>query len=234
MTNREGYKHYCPIALTSQILCKRWTTLILRAFVLGATSYNEIIKSAPAISPTLLSNRLTELESANIIQEIPNDKTRGKLYQLTTSGQALFPILDQMGIWAQDWLRHEVTEKVNLNPDALMWEVRQSIINHHFVSDKLKVAQFNLSGVPANKQHYWLVFDADDIDICVKDPGHDIDIWISADIQTLVEIWLGHIRLSAAIANRSLKLDGYTHEVKAFSHWFGLSHFSAMALKNSP
>ncbi len=226
MENKNGYGQFCPVALTSGLICNRWTTLILRAFFCGATSFSDIQNSAPLMSSAMLSRRLKELEHANIIETVPAEATKRKQYKLTPAGEALFPIIDQMGIWAQNWLRREITAKENLDPYILFWELRQLNISRGIEVKKRRVTEFKVSGVPSAKQRYWLVFEPDDIEICVKDPGHQVDLCVSGNIKTLVEIWLGHISLRQACGNGTLQLDGLRPEIEAFSKWFVLSHFA--------
>lgn len=230
MENKHGYKQFCPVALTSELICNRWTTLILRAFFCGATSYSDIQNSAPLMPSATLSQRLKELEHANIIETIPANANRRKQYTLTPAGNALFPIIDQMGIWAQNWLRREITLEENMDPDVLFWELRQLNIARGIEVENRRVTEFRVSGVPSAKQRYWLIFEPDDIEICVRDPGHEVDLWVSSSIKTLVEIWLGHLPIGQAHENGSLQLDGSRPEIEAFSKWFILSHFAPAEL----
>lgn len=87
---------------------------------------------------------------------------------------------------------------------------------------------FDKIGIWARKKRrfLWLVFDRDDVDICVKNPGHDVDLWITASMRTLVELWLGHVNLSTAIGDESIQLDGDNKEIASFSTWFTCSPFA--------
>ncbi len=229
----QGYLQYCPIAITSEIMCSRWTTVILRAFFCGATKFSDIQKSAPHMSSATLASRLKQLEDAGVLDRSMTARSNVPEYQLTRSGEALFPILDQMGIWSQNWLRREIIADENLDPDVLFWELRQLTNFQKKHPSRRRVAKFLLSGVPTSKQCYWIVFDPHDTEVCAKDPGYDIDLNVSAHIRTLVEIWLGHTTLSAAQESQKISLDGSTSETKAFSKWFMLSHFSKVGLANT-
>ena len=59
-----GYGQYCPLAQASQILCERWTLLVVRELIAGSTRFNELRRGVPLMSPTLLSRRLKQLEAA--------------------------------------------------------------------------------------------------------------------------------------------------------------------------
>ena len=222
----EGYGQYCPIAVAAEVMAERWTPLVLRGMFCGARRFNDIQDSVPRMSSALLSRRLKELERAGIIERRPLAEGRGHDYVLTQAGRELFPVLDQMGIWAQKWLRREVTEDKNLNPDVLMWELRHATLAANERVKRRRIAQFHLDGVPVAKRFYWLVFEPDDIDICLHDPGYEVDIWIRASLRRLVQIWLGHVTLSQTMADGTLQLDGPRSEIDAFRDWFCLSHFA--------
>lgn len=231
MPEKTGYRQYCPISVAAEVVAERWTPLVLRGLFCGATRFNEIQKSVPRMSSALLSRRLKELEYANIIEQVPSAHARGKEYRLTDAGQELFPVLDHMGTWAQKWLRREITSDENLDPDVLMWELRQVSLLAEAKVERRRVVQFLLSGAPVEKRSYWLVFEPEDTDICVRDPGHDVDLWVTAHIRTLIEIWLGHKTIAAARRDESLRLEGDRGEIKAFTDWFSLSHFAKVGAK---
>lgn len=226
MAHEQGYGQYCPIAVTAEVIARRWTPLVIRALCMGATRFNEIHDSVPRMSSALLTQRLRELESAGIIERFAAASARGKQYRLTEAGGELFPVLEKMGMWSQRWLRHEITRDRNLDPDILFWDMRHSVIAADLRMERRRVAKFHLEGVPLSQRFYWLVLEPDDVDVCVIDPGHDVDVWVRAHIRTLVEVWLGHQALSAAIENGSLRLDGSPSELDTFHQWFCLSHFA--------
>lgn len=226
MTSRTGYGQYCPIAVTAEILCERWTPLVIRAICCGATRYSEIRQSVPRMSTALLSRRLSDLQAAGVVEKTPDREGKGHDYTLTDAGRELFPVLEAMGFWSQRWLRREITHEKNLDPDILMWELRRTGLNaERSVADR-RVVEFRISGVEHAKQRYWLVFEPDDVDICARDPGFPVSLWVSGHIRTLVEVWLGHRTLRSAIDENDLRLDGDRSEISAFPDWFSLSMFA--------
>ena len=67
MDERGGYGQFCPVAMAAEILCSRWTALIIREMLCGTTRFNDLRRGVPRMSPALLSKRLKELEKAGII-----------------------------------------------------------------------------------------------------------------------------------------------------------------------
>src|ERR1700740_3287380 len=62
-----SYNQFCPVAMAAEILCSRWTLVLLRELVVGSTRFNELRRGVPRMSPALLSKRLKDLEAAGIV-----------------------------------------------------------------------------------------------------------------------------------------------------------------------
>jgi hypothetical protein len=88
----------------------------------------------------------------------------------------------------------------------------------HTGSDQWEVV---LSGGP--RQSYWLLVERTDVSVCLKNPGFDIDVIVSADIVAYYRVWLGRVTLSEALRKQQVKLDGTPADVRAFSGWFAWS-----------
>lgn len=63
-TERGSYGQFCPVAMAAEIVCNRWTVLVLRELLCGTTRFNDLRRGVPRMSPSLLSKRLKELEVA--------------------------------------------------------------------------------------------------------------------------------------------------------------------------
>ena len=88
---------------------------------------------------------------------------------------------------------------------------------------------FEFAGVPVNRRCYWLVFDRGEVDLCIKNPDFDPDLLVAAHIRALVEVWLGHVSIDAALRGETLRLDGTREVMRAFRGWFALSKFAPAA-----
>ena len=62
-----SYKQFCLVAMASEILCTRWTMMLVRELLLGTTRFNDLRRGVPRMSPALLSKRLKDLEAAGIV-----------------------------------------------------------------------------------------------------------------------------------------------------------------------
>lgn len=107
-----NYNQFCPVSMAAEIICSRWTLLVLRELVLGSTRFNELRRGLPSMSPALLSKRLKDLEAAGIIMHIAAECESGVLeYRLTEAGKELRPIIEAIGVWGHRWVTTEATLK---------------------------------------------------------------------------------------------------------------------------
>ena len=225
----KGYGQYCPIAQAAEILAERWVPLVVRELCSGSTRFNQLQGGLPRMSSALLSTRLKQLEHSGIIDRKPAQKGRGSEYHITEAGAALFPILESMGKWAQQWRRDELVAKQNLDPDLLMWDIRLTVSQGDAPVSGRFVAQFELSGVPVSKRRYWLLFEHGEVDLCIQDPGFEPDLYVSSHIRDLVKVWLGHVPIDIALRENTIILDGKRSDIRKFRDWFALSIFAPVA-----
>ena len=109
----------CPVCLTAEIVCAKWTLLVVRDLAAGRSRFCELERSLAGISPRTLSLRLRALEEQEIVerQTFPEVPPRVE-YALTEKGLALLPIIDDMRAYGEDWLEAECAERTP--PEALV------------------------------------------------------------------------------------------------------------------
>jgi DNA-binding HxlR family transcriptional regulator len=96
----------CPVCRTSDIVCAKWTLLLVRDLAEGRSRFCELERSLAGISPRTLSLRLRALELEGIVERhtFPEVPPRVE-YALTEKGRALLPIIDAMRSYGERWLR---------------------------------------------------------------------------------------------------------------------------------
>ena len=104
VTKKKG--SVCPLFHRAvELIGKRWTGAILRVLLDGPARFGEIQERVPDLSDRLLSERLKELEDAGIVtRDVGEGRPVCVTYSLTKRGQALKPVLDELGAWAETWL----------------------------------------------------------------------------------------------------------------------------------
>jgi DNA-binding HxlR family transcriptional regulator len=213
------YGQYCPVARAAEILADRWTVLIIRELLADVNHFNELERGLPRISRTLLAGRLRRLQQAGVLER--RGATRGKRteYRLTSAGRELQPIIDQLGGWGARWAFGDPRPN-ELDPVVLLWWMRRRVCIEA-IGKRRVVIQFDFSGGP--RQTYWLLIERSDVSVCLKNPGFDIDLALSADIVAFYRVWLGRVTLSEALRREQVRLDGTSANIRAFSSWFAWS-----------
>ncbi len=219
-----GYKQFCPVAMAAEILCTRWTIVLLREMVAGTTRFNDLRRGVPKMSPALLSTRLKELEEDGVLERRPLRTEKGVFeYHLTDAGKDLYPVIEALGTWGQKWIESSLSLK-NLDPSLLMWDMRRNL-NPTPLPKERTVVQFLYSDLPSSKSHWWLVIEPDgEVDLCWSDPGFEIDLYVTTDLRTMTAIWMG----LSTIESQSDKLELLgSRDVASTMHlWLGLSPFA--------
>jgi hypothetical protein len=72
----------------------------------------------------------------------------------------------------------------------------------------------------------WLLLQRTGSDVCLKDPGYDVDLAVSADAGAMARVWTGAISFAQAVRDGGLRLEGPRDLVRAFPTWLLLSHFA--------
>ena len=95
----------CPVCRTAEIVCGKWTLLVIRDLAEGRSRFCELERSLQGISPRTLSLRLRALEEEGIVerQTFPEVPPRVE-YALTDKGLALVPLIDDMRVYGSRWL----------------------------------------------------------------------------------------------------------------------------------
>ena len=100
LTARRGYDQACPIAMTLDVVGDRWTLLILRDMMLGASKFKDFLQRSPRMPARSLSDRLKKLETAGIIdRHVYSEHPLRAEYRTTPRGEALKPVLLAIGEW---------------------------------------------------------------------------------------------------------------------------------------
>ena len=214
-----GYGQYCPLSLARELLCRRWTLLVVSRVIAGCTRFNEIQRGLPQMSPTLLSQRLDQLVGAGILETRPTSDGRWREYVLTPAGEDLEPLVNAMAVWGQKWSRD--MEMEDLDPAFLVWSMHTRVHTDRMPEGRT-VIEFSFSDAPPDSRHFWLVCEEDDVEMCLKDPGHDVDLRVHSDLRTFIEAWRGFRDYEAEIAARRIRLIGPISLKKQFPTWMGL------------
>jgi DNA-binding HxlR family transcriptional regulator len=95
----------CPVCRTAEVVCGKWTLLVIRDLADGSSRFCELERSLEGISPRTLSLRLRALEEEGIVERHTYPEVPPRVeYALTEKGQALVPLIDDMRTYGTHWL----------------------------------------------------------------------------------------------------------------------------------
>lgn len=216
------YGQFCPIAKATEIIGEKWTVLIIRELLMGGTRFNELQRGLSLISPTLLSKRLDSLEQHGLVlkKKIPGQK--GYEYFATESCQELLPIIRSMGDWGMRWARSNLTEQ-DYDVELLMLYLKRSIVTEKLIG-KETVIRFRFTDIKEYPD-WWLVVQGDELDLCVKDPGKEVNVYFTSSVKTLADIWMGESSYKKAQNEGTMKIVGDKVLTNNITSWLANSIF---------
>lgn len=228
----DTYGQFCPVALASEILTRRWTPLVIRELLCGSTRFNDLRRGVPRMSPSLLSKRLDELQDAGIVEKGSVEGSEYDEYRLTRAGRELRPIVEALGTWGRRWISGDLSDE-ELDVELLMWDLRRRIDVANVPRGRT-VVRFHYREQPAKHRDYWVVVEDGDVDLCWKDPGFDVDLEVETDVATMTGVWVGDLRFAEILRRGDVELRGPVELRRSFPEWLGLSLFAGVERVASP
>jgi DNA-binding HxlR family transcriptional regulator len=223
---KSGFGQFCPVAVACEVFAERWTPIILRELFAGSGHFNEIRRGIPLISSALLAERLRGLEAHGVIVRESLPGGHGHCYRLTEAGREFHSVIEGLGTWGQRWTVR--VDRDNLDPGFLMWNMRRRIVLERLPPRRV-VVRFKYGGVPLRKRGprlFWLLLDRAQTDLCIEDPGFEVDLYVDADLSAMARVWLGDCTFEHAVHSGKIQLTGSRTLVRAFPSWLMLSHFA--------
>lgn len=95
----------CPFCRTAELVCGKWTLLVVRELADGRSRFCELERALPGISPRTLSLRLRALEEDGIVERRTFAEVPPRVeYALTEKGEALVGVIAAMQAWGEGWV----------------------------------------------------------------------------------------------------------------------------------
>lgn len=217
------YAEACPISKAASVLCERWTLQIIREMFMGATRFSEFQKYLPRLSPALLNTRLRTLETQGIILRKRVPEKKGHEYQLTPAGNALKPLLGELGKWGMNWVFQSM-EGDELNIAVIVRDFAFAMDTQQLPSGG-SVIQFNVQSESEAAKKFIMVRDGA-AQACDENLGNEVDVYLSADLKTLYQIWYGEVAVNTACEKKLMKVVGAPVYSNNISRWLRTSQFA--------
>lgn len=219
------YGQFCPIAKATEIIGEKWTILIIRELLMGGSRFNELQRGLSLISPTILSRRLDSLVEYGLVARKKIPGQRGYEYLPTDSCKELLPVIRSLGDWGMRWARSNLSEK-DYDVELLMLYLKRSVVPEKLIGSET-VIRFHFTDIERYPD-WWLVARRDEVDLCVNDPGKEVDVWFTSSVKTLAGIWMGEGTYRQAVRNGALKLVGNPLLTRNVTEWMSNSLFAGL------
>lgn len=220
----QQYNQFCPISKAAEILGERWTILILHQVQQGVRRFNAIQRGLGDISPALLTARLKSLEAQGMIlrRRIPGQK--GFEYHPTPACEAMTPLLFAMGEWGLLWAQHMFLDS-DYDAEFLLTHLERSV-DAAKLGGAETVIKFRFTDL-AEQRDWWLVVRSDGSQVCLKDPGRDVNVYFTCSVRTMAEVWMGDRSFRDAISSGDLAVQGDPGLTRNVTAWLRPSLFAA-------
>jgi DNA-binding HxlR family transcriptional regulator len=216
----KSYGQFCPVAKAAELFCERWTALIIRDLAAGATRFSELHRGVPLISPTLLSRRLKQLEAEGVVERRRSDEGGGWRYHLTAAGEDFVPLIATLGAWGQRWARRELADN-EVDLGLLIWSLERSVKADAFGTAR-SVLRLEFTDQPEGKKFWWFVNQGKACEICIEDPGFDVDLYLACSLPDMIYIVRGDLPLARALESGRLEAIGEARTRRALADWLNL------------
>jgi DNA-binding HxlR family transcriptional regulator len=220
------YGQFCPMAKATEILGERWTLLVLRELMAGATRYAELQRGLGRISPSVLSARIKTLIEHGIIERVPSDEA-GWEYHLTACGAELSSVIESIGTWGQRWVRSRMSSD-ELDVELLMLHIQRNFVAGAFAQEHAVVGVV-FSDLHGELRRWWLLLDGENVELCAQSPGRTEDVLLTCRLRTLSEIFVGDTTVQAALAAGRIDVKGPAKLTRNLRQWLRPSPLAVIA-----
>lgn len=226
------YGQFCPISKAAEVIGERWTLLLIRELLLGETRFSDLQRGLSQMSPTLLAKRLKQLVDCGLVIKKELRGKRHSEYFLTAAGRELGPIVMSLGEWGARWARGQMDDD-ELDVELLMTDLRRRIDVDQLPSGRT-VIRFTY---PELKEftHWWIVVEEDGTrELCIDNPGTEVDVSIRCNLRAMVEIWAGDTSIAKAKRDGLLQITGNPVLARSVSKWLGISSLAHIRPASPP
>jgi DNA-binding HxlR family transcriptional regulator len=218
------YGQFCTVARGAEVICERWTPLVVRELLCGSTRFNDIRRGVPRMSTSLLVQRLRKLEEVGVVKRVQGAGTSAE-YHLTGAGEELRPIVMALGHWGARWIGSRL-RRGQLDAGFLMWDIRRFVRLDQCPPGRCLVIHFVLTDASEGERRWWLVVEDGGANLCRDDPGQDVTLIVESTVLALTEVWTGDRRADEVIRDRKLRIIGPAPDAQALWRWLGRSAFA--------
>lgn len=220
-TSRRSYQDACAFAHGLDLVGERWALLVVRELLLGPKRFTDLRAGLPGISANVLTQRLTELEEADVVRrrKLPPPASAW-IYELTEWGLGLEDVVMTLGRWAAR--SPGLHRPVPMGVDAFVLSTRAMFDPARAAGERLKLE---------------LRFGEDRFTAAVQDGAYHVargaaerpDAVVHADPMAMLGLFYGGQPLDALLAAGALRVEGDRAALERFVTLFPAPHAVAPA-----
>ena len=225
------YGQFCPIAKATEILGEKWTFLIIRELLMGRTRFNVMQRGLGDISPALLTSRLKSLQDQGMVVRRKLSGQKGYEYFPTPACQSLLPLLVQLGEWGLCWAKDNVLDE-EVDPELLMLYLERSV-DPEQIPGRSGVIRFRFTDLTDQKD-FWLLVKDSTVDLCITDPGREVDVYFQSTLCTMKNVWMGDRSYKEAMSSGDLDVTGDPALTRNIRNWLKPSIFEQSPREPAP
>lgn len=210
MATKRRYGQACPVAHALDLVGERWALLVIRELRLGGRRYVDLEASLPGIGPSMLSQRLRDLEDVGLVsrRRLP-PPAAAQVYELTDRGAELEPVFGALAAWGMR--SPELPLDGDLSEDAVMLGLRM-LVAHRPDGATGWTASYR---VELERETYTLrVEDGTLTELVRGEPAGLTDAVIHTDRHVLHAVLTGQLDVDDALAGGRLGVDGAERAVR--------------------
>jgi len=121
-----------------------------------------------------------------------------------------------LGTWGERWM--ELAPE-HLDPGVVLHSWVSWSLARELLPERRVVAHFRFPGLPRKGGELWVVFDGERSEVCRKDPGFEIELFVEAEPAALAEWHLGRIEWVDALRADRIRVVGPAPLARALPTW---------------
>ena len=141
------------------------------------------------------------------------------------------PLVEALGIWGQRWARRELAEN-EVDLGLLLWTLERSVKADAFKAEQA-VVRLRFTDQPSGKDLWWFVNADGRCELCLEDPGFEVDLYLACTLPDMIRIVRGDLPLNRALASDRLEALGAASARRQLAAWLNLSPMTRIQSQRS-
>ncbi|MGD8863348.1 MAG: winged helix-turn-helix transcriptional regulator [Myxococcales bacterium] len=173
-------------------------------------------RGLPGMSRSLLTQRLRMLEDRGVIESAPNPGRRGRTYVPTDAGRALWPVIEALSSWGQEWIE---LQPEHSDPSFVLWAWAHVHLRRDRLPARRVVVEFQFPEQPPQYRRFWFLVEGGELELCYVDPGFEPDLHVEARSVAFTHWHVGRLPWATALRSGEIRVQGPRALARALPSW---------------